>query len=84
MQGFSNGALGPPWGHGAVHWGHEQRPSLGSFAVILHNPSVTIYYTRVESLLQGSTAHKSLRTTAPTHLFSKYRLQAQIFKISVS
>jgi len=24
--------------------GHEQRPSLGSFAVILHNPSVTIYY----------------------------------------
>jgi len=23
--------------------GHEQRPSLGSFAVILHNPSVTIY-----------------------------------------
>jgi len=23
--------------------GHDQRPSLGSFAVILHNPSVTIY-----------------------------------------
>jgi len=23
--------------------GHEQRPSLGSFAVILHNPSVTIH-----------------------------------------
>jgi len=23
--------------------GHEQRPSLSSFAVILHNPSVTIY-----------------------------------------
>jgi len=23
--------------------GHKQRPSLGSFAVILHNPSVTIY-----------------------------------------
>jgi len=23
--------------------GYEQRPSLGSFAVILHNPSVTIY-----------------------------------------
>jgi len=22
---------------------HEQRPSLGNFAVILHNPSVTIY-----------------------------------------
>jgi len=23
--------------------GHEQRPPLGSFAVILHNPIVTIY-----------------------------------------
>jgi len=23
--------------------GHEHRPSLGSFAVILHNPSVTIH-----------------------------------------
>jgi len=23
--------------------GHEQRSSLGSFVVILHNPSVTIY-----------------------------------------
>jgi len=31
---------------GATEWlsgGYEQRPSLGSFAVILHNPSVTIY-----------------------------------------
>jgi len=30
-------------GHGAVLWGHEQSPSLGSFALILHNPSDTIY-----------------------------------------
>jgi len=21
IQGFSNGVLGPPWGHGAVLWG---------------------------------------------------------------
>jgi len=41
----------PFGGHGAVLWGPEQRPSLGSFAVILHNPSVTIYsikYSPVE------------------------------------
>jgi len=36
FQGFSNGALGPLGGH-------EQRLSLGSFAVILRNPSVTMY-----------------------------------------
>jgi len=35
-QGLSNGALGPLGGH-------EKRPSLGSFAVILLNPSFTIY-----------------------------------------
>jgi len=35
-QVFSNEALGPLGGH-------EQRPSLGSFSVIFHNPSVTIY-----------------------------------------
>ena len=35
-QGISNGALAPLGDH-------EQRPSLDSFAVILHNPSVTIY-----------------------------------------
>jgi len=30
-QGFSNGALIPLGGHGAVLWGHEQRPKLGIF-----------------------------------------------------
>jgi len=43
MQGFSNGALVPPWGHGAVVLGNEQRPSQGGFAVMLHNPSVTMH-----------------------------------------
>jgi len=43
-QGFSNGALGPPFGATERLSGdHKQRPSLGSFAVILHNPSVTIH-----------------------------------------
>jgi len=43
-QGFSNGALGPPLGATERFSGnHEQRPSLGSCAVILHNTSVTIY-----------------------------------------
>ena len=44
MQGFSKGALGPPWGHGAVLWGPRVEAfTTGSFGVILHNPNVTIY-----------------------------------------
>jgi len=37
---------GPQASLGATEWfseGHEQRSLLGSFAVTLHNPSVTIY-----------------------------------------
>jgi len=35
-------------GYGAVLWCHEQRPSLGSFAVILRYPSVTICWESFE------------------------------------
>jgi len=35
-QDFSTGALGAPWGHGAVL--HKQRPLLNSSVVMLQNP----------------------------------------------
>jgi len=41
-QGFSNGALGPLGATERFSGVHEQWPSLGSSAVILHYPSVTI------------------------------------------
>jgi len=38
------GASAPSWGHGAVLWGPRAEAfTTGSFAVIFHNPSVTIY-----------------------------------------
>jgi len=43
-QGFSDGAIGALLVATEQFSGdHEQRPSLGSFAVSLHDPSVTIY-----------------------------------------
>ena len=51
--------------------GHKQRLSLGSFAVILHNPSVTMYYV-FASLLKEAPAHESLRTTGLFALFLLY------------
>jgi len=51
-QGFSNGALIPLGGHGAVLWGHVQRPSRGHE----QRPKLGIFIdehgaTGVESLL---------------------------------
>ena len=43
MAGFLKRGPRPPWGQEVVLWGHGQRPSLSSFAVTLHNQSVTIH-----------------------------------------
>jgi len=43
--------------------GHEQKPLLNSFTVILQNPIDEQEATSVESLSDGATNHESLRTT---------------------
>jgi len=50
----------------AVLWGHLQRPSRGHEQRQRPKPTICIEYqgaTSVESLLNGATAHESLRTT---------------------